>query len=107
MIAVVGTCAIHKFRVVFHESQGRVHLLIGQGPVTVLIVQVMTTTLQKNTQRLGLRFADQGRVVMSAPNVDEAAHVTQHFLKLVRSFPGDRECADTTTADASNSALLG
>ena len=68
MIAVVGACTIHKFRVVFHESQGRVHLLIGQGPVTVLIVQVMTTTLQKNTQRLGLRFADQGRVVMSAPN---------------------------------------
>ena len=57
MITVVGSFTVHKFSVVLHESQRRIHLLIGQWPVPMLIVQIVTATLQKNPQWLGIGFA--------------------------------------------------
>lgn len=107
MITVMGSFTIHKFTVVLHESQRRIHLLIGQWPVPMLIVQIVTATLQKNPQWLGIGFADHRRIVMSTSNIDEAPHVTQHLLELIRPLPGDRESTDATTADSADRTLLG
>ena len=45
MVAIVSAFAKHEFHIVFHERKGCVHLLVGQRPMTMFIVQVVAATL--------------------------------------------------------------
>ena len=59
VLAVVAPVAEHELVVVLLVLQRRRHLLVGQRPVAVLVVQVARAVLQEDADRLLLGLADQ------------------------------------------------
>src|SRR5215510_4715911 len=84
--------------VVVHELERRSHLLVGQWPVAVLVVQVARAVLQEDPDRFWFRLADDSRIDVPTADVCEAANGAEHLSKLVGTLPGDRERADASTA---------
>ena len=76
--------------IVAHELERCGHLLIGQRPIPVEIVEVAGAILERNFDRLALRLANQPGVDIAAANVGEAADVAEHFAKLLEVAPKRR-----------------
>src|SRR5439155_16515945 len=87
VLAVVAFGAELEFVVVTHELQRRRHLLVRQRPVPVQIVQVVRAVLQKHSDRLFLRLADQRRIVVSAADVGETADMAEDLAEFFWPFP--------------------
>src|SRR5437899_153746 len=81
VLVVVAARASDELDVVLREPQRGVHLLVGQPPVPVLVVQVLLSVLQKHAQRLPRRLPDERRIDVAAPDVREAADVAEHLAK--------------------------
>src|SRR5687767_1654950 len=81
MFAVVGAIAIFELVIVTGKFQRSRHLLIGQGPVAMGVVQVIASVLEKDSQRFAFSLPNQGRVDMSAADVGETANVADHLAK--------------------------
>jgi len=79
VIAVVAAFAVDEFVVVLCELQRGRHFEIRERPVAVSVVEVVAAVLQKDSQGLALRFANQRRIDVAAANVREAADMTQHL----------------------------
>jgi len=62
--------------IVTGKFERRSHLLIGQGPTAVKIIQVLGAILQEDADRLLLGLAQERWINVSAANVGETAHVT-------------------------------
>ena len=75
LFAVVGAVAEFKSMIVSGKPQRRFHLLVGQRPIAMEVVQVVRAVLEKDAQRFALALPDQGRVDMTAAYIGEAANV--------------------------------
>ena len=71
----MSAAAIDELEVVSSEFEGCGHLLIGQRPTAVRIVEISASILKIDSDRLSLGFADQCRVGVAASNVGEASDV--------------------------------
>ena len=103
MFAVVPSLAEDEAEVVFAELQRCGHLVVGQGPVAVEVVEVVGSILQEHPDVLALGLTDDAGVDMPAADIGEAADMADHLVEIVGSFPGRREGADpagTDTCDA-------
>src|SRR5206468_9157085 len=60
--------------------------------------------LQKDADRLVLRFANQTGIDVSAADVGEAADVAQDLAEEIGPLPGDRERANAPRANAADSS---
>src|SRR5262245_54781639 len=103
-----------EFEIVFGESQRFGHLLVGQGPIAMLIVQIVFAVLQEDADWLLRSLANQGLVIVSAfaqrrsaGDVGKAADPRQDFAELIRALPRDGERADAAAADAADGAAGG
>ena len=54
----MAALAIFKFVIIFHKLERRGHLLIGERPVAVQVVEVVAAFLQENADRFFLGFAN-------------------------------------------------
>ena len=106
MFRRVGAVAHDEVVVVVHELQCCGHLLIGERPIAVLVVEVTRSVLQEHAQRLVVRLANYRRVDVPAPNVCEAADMAEHSAVLIGTLPGNRECADASRTDTADRALI-
>ncbi len=110
----VEAVAVDELVIVVGELEGLGHLLVGQRPVAVIVVQVVAAVLEEGADRLLRRLADQGLVVVAAlapgraaGDVREAADPREHLAELVRPLPGDGPGADPAAADPGDGAALG
>src|SRR5688572_9998300 len=111
MIAVEAI-AVLEFVIVAPERQRFRHFLIGQGPVSVLVVQIVRAILKKYTDRLhGFGLANERRIIVppfaqswAAGDVGEAAYPRKHFAEFVGALPGCSKCANAAAASARNGA---
>ncbi len=65
MLAAVEALAVDEFVIIFGELERLGHLLVGQGPVAVGVVEVVGAVLEEGADRLRGGLADQGLVVMA------------------------------------------
>ena len=91
VLAVVRAVSHHELRVVAGEGERTGHGAVGQGPVTVEVIEVVDAVLQEDSQRLALGLTNQGRVGVAAPDVGEAADLREHLAEVIRTFPSDRK----------------
>ena len=108
MVAVVAAVAVDELVVVVAELQGRVHLLVAERPVAVLVVEVVAAVLQEDADRLLVAaFADHAGIDVAAADVREAADVAEHLAEQVGPLPGDGERADAAAGDAADRVAVG
>src|SRR5262249_31808223 len=103
-----------EFEIVLGESQRFGHLLVGQWPIAMLIVQIVFAVLQEDADRLLRSLANQRLVIVSAfaqrrpaGDVGKAADPRQNFAELIRALPRDGERADAAAADAADGSAGG
>lgn len=94
MFAIVAAGAADKFVVVAAELERGFHLQIAQPPIAMAIVQIIATILQEDADIALGRLADQRGIDMTATNISEAAHMAEHFVKIVGPLPRRRKGAD-------------
>src|ERR1051326_4102068 len=99
MFAVVTFRAELEFIIISGKFQRCRHLLVGQRPIPVEVVQVFRAVLQEYPDRLLFRLADQSRIHMASANVSEASDVAEHFAKSIRAFPCHRPGANSPRTD--------
>src|SRR5580700_4444787 len=107
MDAVVTALAPGMVHFVAGELKGPFHFLIGHPPIAGVNVLVVAAVFEKHADRLGLVFADQRGIVVSAPQSDISPNGAEDPPKCVGAFPGGRESANCTTAGAPNRAVIG
>ena len=114
VLVAVEALAEDEFVVVPGERERLGHLLVGQGPVAVVVVEVVGAVLEEDADRLLGGLADQGLVVvapfapgLAAGDVGEAADPREDLAELVRPLPGDGPGADAAAADAGDGAAVG
>ena len=106
MRAGVVAVAEDELDVVLLELQGFGHLLVGQGPVAVLVVQVVVAVLQEDADRLGrIGLANHDGVgvaagfqVLAGLYPGETADPGENLAELFGPLPGDGEGADAAAA---------
>ena len=76
----------HELVVVAGKLQGRSHLLIREGPVSMQVVEVILTVLEEYPDRFGICLANQGRVDMTSSDVRETPDVADHLAKGIRTW---------------------
>ena len=103
---VVAASTIDKLKVVAAKLERGSHFLIGKWPISKLIIQVATSILKENADRLLRSFSNHGRIVMTTAQIHKATDVAEHLSKHVGAFPSDRERADTTGTDSTDSPHL-
>jgi len=54
VVPVMGAFSVNKFYVVVPKQKGRVHLFVAEGPVAVLVVEIVAAVLHENAERLFL-----------------------------------------------------
>src|SRR5690606_10716656 len=96
--------------------QGGEHLLVGEEPVAVLVVQVVAPVLQENAQPTHRTLADQRGVEVATRHQcaclrrrlvadgDIAADEADHVAEGLRPVPGDGERGDRAAAGATDRA---
>src|ERR1041385_5692199 len=72
VLPVVGAGPVLEAEVVLLEPEGGLHLLVRQGPVPVLVVEVARAVLEEDPDGLGRRLPDQRGVDVPAADVGEA-----------------------------------
>ncbi len=92
--------------IVFCEGEGFGHLLVGEPPVAVGIVEILSAVLKPNAQRAFVLLANEGGVNVSAADVGEAADVADDLAEEVGSLPRDGEGANSAGAGSTNDTLL-
>ena len=107
MLVRVRADAELELVVVALELQRRRHLLVGQRPVAVRVVEIVAAVLQEDAERLAVALADHRGVDVAAADVGEAADVAEHLAKRVGPLPGDGERADAAGAGAADRPLVG
>src|SRR5262245_21890966 len=75
VLAIVPLRAHLVLVVVFLEFQRQSHLLVGQRPVAVLVIQVFLASLEENADRFRRGLANSTRIDVAAANIREAADV--------------------------------
>src|SRR5438445_9941911 len=61
VLAAVLAGSPDGFVIVLRKLQRGLHLLVGQKPIAMHIVQIIRSILKENPNRLGRRLANQGR----------------------------------------------
>lgn len=97
----------HKFVIVFGEGEGLVHLLVGEPPVAVGVIEVLSTVLEPDAKRPLVLLADEGGVDVAAADVGEATNMADDFAEKVGTLPGDGEGADAAGAGSADRSLVG
>lgn len=73
LFAVVETITFDIADIVFFVPQSREHRSIGQGPVSVFVIEIVGSFLHEDADRLFRGFADFAWVGIASANVGEAA----------------------------------
>ena len=102
MISVVTALPPIQFDVIVFEFQGRIHLLVRQRPIAMLIVQIVVSVLKVNSNRLHVGFSNEARVSVSVADVGEATDMADNFSKFVWSLPSNGERADSATTGSTD-----
>ena len=97
MPVAVEPIAEDELVIVTSERERFGHLLVGERPVAVGVIQIIGTVLKKDADRLPGRFANQGFVVvapfamgLAAGDIRERPDPGEHLGELVGSLPGNR-----------------
>ena len=106
MIPIVTAVAKHEFVVIAFELQRGGHLLVGQWPIPVDVVQIVLAVLQKNANRLLLAFSNQRFAVMPTSDVGKTANMAQDLPELVGPLPGDGPGTNASRTDTANGTLI-
>src|SRR5438105_377830 len=65
VLVAVEAVPIDELVIIFGESQRLRHLLVGERPVAVIVVEVVGPVLEEDADRLPGGLADQGLVVVA------------------------------------------
>ena len=106
MLAIVASIAEDEAEVIFAELQGGSHLVVGQGPTAVEIIEIIGSILQEYPDVLALGLADDTGVDMATADIGEAANMADDLVEIVGSLPGRCEGADSARADAGDGPHL-
>ena len=106
MFRVMTTIAEDELVVISRKLKRGGHLLIREGPIAGLVIDVLRTVLQKDANRLALRFSNQGRVNMSATQIRKASDRAQHFAKFIRALPRKRPGTNPSRTRPANRASV-
>src|SRR5262249_14989469 len=93
--------------VVLLELEGGFHLLVAQGPVAVLVVEIAFAVLEEDADGLVLGLADDAGVAVAAADVGEAADVAEDLGGKVGALPGDGGGADVAGSGPADAAAGG
>src|SRR4051812_24064517 len=107
MFAIVATVSQLELVIVTFELQRSRHLLIGQRPVAMKIVEVVLAILKEDSNRLFGRFADESGVIVPLSDVGKASDLTEDFMEQIGPFPRDRPRTDPAGTDPANGAPIG
>src|SRR5579872_6591499 len=90
------------------------HLLRREGPVAVVVIEIVLAILKEDADGLPRRLADHRLVVVATfaaggagGDVREAANPREDLAEFVRALPRRREGADTAATDAADRAARG
>ena len=89
------------------EFECRRHVLIRQRPVAVEIVEIVLTVLKKDSERLWVSLSNERGIDMAAPDVREAADVTDYLAEGIGPLPCDGEGGDAPGAVSANGPAIG
>lgn len=107
MLAAVSPFTVLETDFIAFESQRGGHLLVGEWPVSMFIIEVAASRLKEDFDRLAVGFANEGFAVVTASDVGEAADMTEDSAEGIRAFPGDGPGANASRADPADTSLIG
>lgn len=109
MFSTMAAIAKNEAMIVAGELQGGSHLLIGQRPVAMEVVEIGGAILQEDAQRFGLLlgFPDQGGVDIAAADIRKTADVADDFAEFIRPLPGNGESADAAGGVSADGPAIG
>ena len=87
-----------EFVIVFGEGEGFGHLLVGEPPIAVGIIEVLATVLKPDAKGSLILLPNERRISVTSPNVGEAADVADDLSEEVGPFPGHGEGTDSSGA---------
>ena len=87
-----------EFVIVFGEGEGFGHLLVGEPPIAVGIIEVLATVLKPDAYGAFVLLPNERRISVTSPNVGEAADVADDLSEEVGPFPGHGEGTDSSGA---------
>ena len=103
----VEALAVFEVVVVVFELQRRGHLFVGEGPVAILVVEVVFPGEEVGADGFLVGLADEGGVGIAAADVDEGADPDEGLAEGVGLLPADRPSTDSTGGTAGDAAHLG
>ena len=106
MVAVVAAVTPLVLHLIASELQGTLQGLVGHPPVAAVDVQIVRAVLQVDADRLGLHLADQGGVIVPAPQPHIGADGAEHAREGVGPLPGGSEGADGTAGGTADAAVV-
>src|SRR5881394_4343218 len=104
------------FVIILRKLQRRRHLLVGQKPVAMRIVQVIGAILEEHANRLWRSFANQRRIYIATAaagyvwlecDAGKTADLAENFAKLIGPLPGDGKGADSPGARSADGVSFG
>ena len=95
-----------EFVIVFGEGEGFGHLLVGEPPIAVGIIEVLATVLKPDAKGSLILLPNERRISVTSPNVGEAADVADDLAEEVGPLPGDGEGTDPSGTGSTDYALV-
>ena len=92
---------------VFGEGEGFGHLLVGEPPIAVGIIEVLATVLKPDAYGAFVLLPNERRISVTPTNVGEAADVADDLAEEVGPFPGYGEGTDPSGAGSTDYAVVG
>lgn len=96
-----------EFVIVFGEGEGFGHLLVGEPPIAVGIIEVLATVLKPDAYGAFVLLPNERRISVTPTNVGEAADVADDLAEEVGPFPGYGEGTDPSGAGSTDYAVVG
>ena len=82
-------------------------VLVGHPPVAAVNIEIVFAVLEEDAEGLGLGFADEGRVIVTATEADVGADHGVDAAEVIGSFPGGGEGGDGSGGTAAEAAVVG
>src|SRR5215203_7162707 len=97
MFTAMRAGSFFKPEFIAFKLQGGFHFRVGEPPITMFIIQVITAVLHKNFNILLFMFADNRRIIIPAAYIGIASYLAEYFLEIFRVFPCSSKGTDSPT----------
>ena len=72
MFAIVTAIPFHIDKIVFSEFEGSSHGSVGEGPVTMQVIEIVATILEEDADRFLFGLADHAWINIATADIGEA-----------------------------------